>query len=163
MGEVGLEPTRITVGRALADYLDTRDLKPGTKYNYRCVVEAYLSDWMTVSLTDIDRDLVLNRYQKIIEENGVGAANNTMRVLRALFAYAEHHYEVDKKPVVTENPVTYLSKLRAWQKLPRRQTVLTVHQLKPWYEGVMSLEDSTHQDFFISCSSLGCAKARRCR
>lgn len=139
----------ITVGRALADYLDTRDLKPGTKYNYRCVVEAYLSDWMTVSLTDIDRDLVLKRYQKIIDENGVGAANNTMRVLRALFAYAEHRYEVDKKPVVTENPVTYLSKLRAWQKLPRRQTVLTVHQLKPWYEGVMSLDDPTHQDFFV--------------
>lgn len=139
----------ITVGRALADYLDTRDLKPGTKYNYRCVVEAYLSDWMTVSLTDIDRDLVLKRYQKIIDENGVGAANNTMRVLRALFAYAEHRYEVDKKPVVTENPVTYLSKLRAWQKLPRRQTVLTVHQLKPWYEGVMSLDDPTHQDFLV--------------
>lgn len=139
----------ITVGRVLSDYLDTRDLKPGTKYNYRCVVEAYLSDWMTVSLTDIDRDLVLNRYQKIAEENGVGAANNTMRVLRALFAYAEHRYEVDKKPVVTENPVTYLSKLRAWQKLPRRQTVLTVHQLKPWYEGVMKLEDPTHQDFFV--------------
>lgn len=139
----------ITVGRALADYLDTRDLKPGTKYNYRCVVEAYLSDWMTVSLTDIDRDLVLKRYQKIIDENGVGAANNTMRVLRALFAYAEHRYEVDKKPVVTENPVTYLSKLRAWQKLPRRQTVLTVHQLKPWYDGVMSLDDPTYQDFFV--------------
>lgn len=139
----------ITVGRVLADYLDTRDLKPGTKYNYRCVVEAYLSDWMTVSLTDIDRDLVLNRYQKIAEENGVGAANNTMRVLRALFAYAEHRYEVDKKAVVTENPVTYLSKLRAWQKLPRRQTVLTVHQLKPWYKGVMTLDDPTHQDFFV--------------
>lgn len=139
----------ITVGRVLTDYLDTRDLKPGTKYNYRCVVEAYLSDWMTVSLTDIDRDHVLNRYQKIVEENGVGAANNTMRVLRALFTYAEHRYEVDKKSVVTENPVTYLSKLRAWQKLPRRQTVLTVHQLKPWYEGVMTLDDPTHQDFFV--------------
>jgi integrase len=139
----------VTVGKVLSDYLDTRDLKPGTKYNYKCVVEAYLSDWMTTSLTDIDRDLVINRYQKIIEENGVGAANNTMRVLRALFAYAEHRYEVDKKPIVTENPVTYLSKLRAWQKLPRRQTVLTVHQLKPWYEGVMKLGDPTHQDFFV--------------
>lgn len=139
----------ITVGKALTDYLDTRDLKPGTKYNYKCVVEAYLSDWMNVSLTEIDRDLVLNRYQKIIEENGVGAANNTMRVLRALFAFAEHRYEVDKKPVVTGNPVTYLSKLRAWQKLARRQTVLTVHQLKPWYKGVMSLDDPTHQDFFV--------------
>lgn len=53
-------------------------------------------------MTDIDRELVLKRYQKIIDENGVGAANNTMRVLRALFAYAEHRYEVDKKPVVTK-------------------------------------------------------------
>lgn len=139
----------ITVTRALDDYLDTRDLKPSTKYNYRCVVEAYLADWLSVSLTDIDSDLVLKQYQKIIEENGVGAANNTMRVLRALFTYAEHRYEIDKKPVVTENPVTYLSKLRAWQKLPRRQTVLTVHQLKPWYEGVMTLDDPTHQDFFV--------------
>lgn len=139
----------VTVGKALADYLDTRDLKPGTKYNYRCVVEAYLSDWMLVSLADINKDLVLDRYQKIIQENGVGAANNTMRVLRALFAFAAHRYEVAGKAVVTDNPVTYLSRLRAWQKLPRRQTVLTVHQLKPWYEGVMSLGDPTHQDFFI--------------
>lgn len=139
----------VTVGRALSDYLDTRDLKPGTKYNYRCVVEAYLSDWLLVSMNEIDRDLVLERYQKIAEENGAGAANNTMRVLRALFAFAQHRYEVDRKSVVTENPVTYLSRLRAWQKLPRRQTVLTVHQLKPWYEGVMTLTDETHRDFFV--------------
>lgn len=139
----------ITVGKALSDYLDIRDLKPGTKYNYRCVVEAYLADWMHVSMAELNKDLVLDRYQKIIQENGTGAANNTMRVLRALFAFAAHRYEVDGKPVVVDNPVTYLSKLRAWQKLPRRQTVLTVHQLKPWYKGVMSLGDPTHQDFFI--------------
>lgn len=139
----------ITVDRVLADYLDTRDLKPGTKYNYRCVVEAYLTDWMQMGLSEINKDLVLERYQKIIQENGVGAANNTMRVLRALFGFAGYRYEVAGKPVVTDNPVTYLSRLRAWQKLPRRQTVLTVHQLKPWYKGVMSLGDETHQDFFV--------------
>ncbi|HIA54133.1 MAG TPA: DUF4102 domain-containing protein [Candidatus Melainabacteria bacterium] len=139
----------ITVGKALSDYLATRDLKPGTKYNYRCVVEAYLADWMHVSMAELNKDLVLDRYQKIGEENGTGAANNTMRVLRALFAFAAHRYEVDGKPVVVDNPVTYLSRLRAWQKLPRRQTVLTVHQIKPWYEGVMKLGDDTHKDFFV--------------
>jgi integrase len=89
---------------------------------------------------------VLKRYQLIMEENGVGAANNTMRVLRALFTFAAHRYEVAGSSVVTENPVAYLSRLKAWQKLPRRQTVLTVHQIKPWYEAVMSLGDPSRSD-----------------
>jgi integrase len=84
-----------------------------------------------------------------VEENGAGAANNTMRVLRALFSFAAHRYETAGKPILTENPVAYLSRLKAWQKLPRRQTVLTVHQLKPWYEAVMSLEEESRRDLLI--------------
>jgi hypothetical protein len=137
--ELELEIKAVTLEKTLADYLQTRDLKPGSKYNYNCVVTAYLGDWLDKGMPDITKDMVLKRYQEIMDENGVGAANNTMRVLRALFTFASHRYEVGGSSVVTENPVAHLSRLKAWQKLPRRQTVLTIHQLKPWYQAVMTV------------------------
>ncbi len=36
----------LTLEKALEDYLKTRDLKPGTKYNYNCVDGTYLKDWL---------------------------------------------------------------------------------------------------------------------
>lgn len=124
---------QLTLEKVLEDYLQTRDMKPGTKYNYNSVIRAYLKDWLSAPMRDITKEQILERYQKIAEENGRGAANNSMRVLRALFSHATRRYFVDGKRVVTENPVTYLSDLEAWHKLPRRQTLLTAHQLKPWY------------------------------
>ena len=85
----------------VADYLQTRDLKAGSKYNYNCVVNAYLKDWLRLGMPDITKEMVLKRYQLIAEANGVGAANNTMRVLRALFTFAAHRYEVAGNAVVT--------------------------------------------------------------
>ena len=146
--ELEQQTQEVTLENTLADYLQTRDLKAGSKYNYNCVVNAYLKDWLRLEMPDITKEMVLRRYQLITEDKGVGAANNTMRVLRALFTFATHRYEVAGNAVVTENPVAYLSRLKAWQKLPRRQTVLTVHQLKPWYEAVMALEDSSRSDLF---------------
>lgn len=144
-----LEEKQFTLVKVLGDYFVTRDLKKGTKYNYEVVIRAYLADWLLRPANEITKEEILRRYTEITEQSGAGAANNTMRVLRALFSYASRRYKVAGKQIIAENPVTCLSELKAWQKLPRRQTLLTAHQLKPWYEAVMKLKEPVWQDFFL--------------
>jgi integrase len=63
-----------------------------------------------------------------------------MRVLRAIFNFAMYEYHTgDGQPIITVNPVKYLSHTRAWYRVDRKQTVIKAHQLADWYQGVMKL------------------------
>lgn len=49
----------------LTDYLERKNLKPGSIDNYRIVANAYLSDWKHRRLTDITKDDIENRFKQI--------------------------------------------------------------------------------------------------
>lgn len=145
-----------TVESVLADYLRRKSLKPGTIDNYRIVANAYLFDWMRRPLSEITKDEVENRFRQISRKEirdgkgGPGAANNTMRVLRALFSFAHDMYELpDGSPVVPQNPVRRLNQLDSWNKLRRRQTVLSQNDLPKWYAALNKLEDKVMADYFL--------------
>ena len=123
---------KLTLSAVLADYLKRKSLKEGSVDNYRIVANAYLADWMNRSLTEISKDDVESKFNQITNKEigsgkgGPGAANNTMRVLRALFTFAQEMYEMpDGTPVVLHNPVKRLNQLNSWNKLKRRQTMLS--------------------------------------
>jgi len=139
----------ITLSAAFEDYLTTRkDLKPGTVGNYRKCVSGCLSDWLPKRLTDIDKDMIEQRHADI-GKSAPARANNTMRVLRAVFNHAIAKYEnEDGKSVFSSNPVDRLSRNRAWYATEKRTSVLKPHELKAFFEATGLLSNEETRDYF---------------
>ncbi len=128
-----------TLEDVLDDYIDTRTLKPRTEEDYRMVLDTALNDWKKLPMTSITRAMVHQRHRELGRKSK-SRANNAMRVLRALFNYAQEMYEdAQERPLVTGNPVLRLNKVDAWYHVPRRRTTIK-GQLKDWYQAVEELE-----------------------
>lgn len=138
----------VTLRTAYKDYLQARrNLKPNTLHDYKRCIEEALVDWLDKPLSSISKDMVEQRHRKL-GKNSPARANNTMRVLRALFNFAMERYEDRSgKPFIQVNPVNRLSKTRSWYEVKRRQTLLSPTQLKPWYDATMKLNQETTRDY----------------
>lgn len=154
----------VTLRQTYQDYLQGRkNLKPNTLHDYKRCIEISLGDWLDKPLAEISKDMVERRHRKL-GETSHARANNTMRVLRALFNFAIEQYEDQTgKPVIPVNPVNRLSKNRAWYEVRRRQTLLTPTQLKPWYEATLRLNQETTRDYlhFLLFTGLRRSEASR--
>ena len=132
----------ITLAQCLDDYLIVhRNLKPSTQKAYRRAIHYHLKGWRTKPMSEINRNMVATRHRKITESSPV-AANNTMRVLRALFNFAHGEYEDEQgKGLFPDNPVTRLSHHRQWNKEERRQGKLKPTELPDWFRAVRTLSE----------------------
>lgn len=139
---------RITLSDAFQDYLATRkNLKPNTLNDYNRSMGEMFKDWQAKALSDISRDMVISRHAEY-GARSPARADNGMRILRAIFNYALQRYQdASGKPFLVANPVTVLSHQRAWYKVERRQTLIKDHQLKPWYDATMQLNNQTTRDY----------------
>lgn len=153
-----------TLREAFQDYLKARkDLKPGTIHDYKVCIEKSLADWLDVPLTAIDKDMTERRHRQLGKASKA-RANNTMRVLRAVFNFAMDKYEDSAgTPLILINPVDRLSKGRGWFKVERRRTLLKPHELKPWYEATLLLNQETTRDYlhFLLFTGLRRSEASR--
>lgn len=125
----------------MKDYFKARkDLKPRTKKDYQNVLGEVIPDWLDKPLNNITREMIAKRHSHHGLNHSKARANNAMRVLRALFNFAMFEYQsFDGKPIISVNPVKYLSHTRAWFRIERKQTVIKPHQLAAWYNGVIRL------------------------
>lgn len=139
---------RITLSDAFQDYLATRkNLKPNTLNDYNRSMGEMFKDWQTKALSDISRDMVITRHAEY-GARSPARADNGMRILRAIFNHALQRYQdASGKPFLVANPVDVMSHQRAWYKVERRQTLIKDHQLKPWYEATMQLNNQTTRDY----------------
>lgn len=137
-----------TLQGAFDDYILTRkDLKEGTIKNYQKCLKGCLSDWLDKRLVDIDKDMVEARHREI-GKKAPARANNTMRILRAIFNHSLAKYEDENgKSVLQINPVDRLSQNRAWYPIERRRTILKAHELKPWHEATLQLSQDVSRDY----------------
>ncbi len=142
------QASKITLLECFEDYLLVRNnLTEKTRHDYERSIYRALKDWQRTPLVNINRDMVLHRHRSLGERSHA-RANNTMRVLRALFNFAMYHYEApDGSPIILVNPVKYLSDCRAWYRIHRRQTLLKLHQLPDWYEATLKLNNPTTRDY----------------
>jgi len=133
----------ITLGEVFEDYLKARkSLKPGTVFDYRRVMLETFPDWQAKPLKDITRDMVERRHQQR-GETSQARANGAMRVLRALFNFAQGQYENEFGEILfPDNPVRRISHTRAWYQVDRRRTLIKMHELEPWFKAVLSLTKS---------------------
>lgn len=132
----------ITLAEVLDDYLEARrDLKESTIRDYRRHMKGAFADWRDKPLKQITKAMVIERHAQFGEKSPAGA-NNAMRVLRALFNFAEGEYETKEgESLFPDNPVRRLSNARSWYKVPRRTSVIKSYDLKAWYEAVLGLSD----------------------
>ena len=147
---IGINPTDekrdqmasdITLAEAFEDYIKARkSLKPSTVDDYRKAMKQSFSDWMNKPLASINKDKIRKRHEKRGLESKA-RANNAMRVLRAVFNFASEVYE-DRNGVsrFPTNPVTVLSKTKAWHKVERRKTYLPKETLPAWFDAVLNIE-----------------------
>lgn len=139
---------KVTLQQAFESYQKSRkDLKPGTINNYQKCVDGCLSDWKNRPLSAISKDMVEARHYEI-GQRAPARANNTMRVLRAIFNHAMEKYEDSQgDPIIRTNPVDRLRRNRAWYRIERRSGVLKPHQLHAWNAAVDQLTVPATQDY----------------
>jgi integrase len=139
----------VSLGEAFESYLKTRSaLKPLTVRDMHVAMKGF-QDWMKKPLLSITRDMIARRHRELGEASQA-RANLAMRYLRAIINFAMAEYtDARGKPLLTDNPVKKLSQTRAWYRVDRRQTVIKPHQLGPWMQAVLSLDNTCARDYFL--------------
>ena len=134
----------MTLQQVFNDYLKARkDLKPRTISDYQYVLHQVVPDWLDKPIISITREMIAKRHTEYGASNSKARANNAMRVLRAVFNFAVYEYQTgDGQPIVSVNPVKYLSHTRGWFRVDRKQTVIKTHQLAAWHTGLSKLIES---------------------
>jgi integrase len=154
----------VTLEDAFNDYLlGRKDLKSSTTTDYTRAIKTSLSDWVTKPLHSISKDMIEERHREL-GQNSPTRANNTMRVLRAIFNFARYKYEDSNGgSLFAVNPVDRLSRNRGWYKVDRRRSLIKPHQLKPWYQATLQLNYETTRDYlhFLLFTGLRRSEAAR--
>jgi integrase len=153
----------ITLGEVFDDFLSGRQLKPKTVKDYTAVMSRVYGDWQKLPITEISRDDVEERHNKVGAENGLAYANLAARTLRSVLNYASAKYEVRGASILPENPVKRLSQTRSWYRIERRTGHLQRHQLNTWFSSVLALENSTIRDYLQFVLLTGCRKEEAMR
>ncbi len=132
----------LTLGKCFQDYTRShKNLKQSTLKDYERSVRVGFPDWQELPLIKITRDMVEARHRERSQQSAA-RANNEMRVLRSLFNYAAEEYlDKDGKPIITTNPVKRLSHSRAWNRVERKQTIITPDDLPAWFDAVDTLPE----------------------
>jgi integrase len=119
--------TGLTLQMLLNQYLEL-DLTSKTKRDYRFTIEHYLQDWLSTQLPDISKQMIVNRFNEIMNNGFKGGrpthsqASKTMRVLSALLNYAIGYEHLDN------NPCEVLKLRRISKHNKRKDTFLTHSQ-----------------------------------
>lgn len=139
-----------TLQQAFDDYINTKDLKPKTIKDYLDIMRLQLSVWRDTRLADINRHMVLDLH-KDLSNNSKARADLAMRVLRAIFNFAKAKYRLSNDtPMILENPVAVLSEVKVWNKVKRRNRMISIQELPIWYESVMSLKPGQKNNFSVT-------------
>ncbi len=114
------------------DYTATRKtLKQSTKDHYKEGLGYYVPEWLQKPLQDISTEMVVSKHAEIGKKSK-SQANHTFKVIRAIFNHANTLYD----DLFPKNPVTILSRLSAWYKIPRKKNYLKPSQLKTFYKSL---------------------------
>ncbi|WP_353573403.1 integrase family protein, partial [Candidatus Albibeggiatoa sp. nov. BB20] len=140
----------VTLQQAFNQFMQERQLKPHTRYDYGNCFEAVFKSWHHKQIFDIKKPMVSSYYEKLCAERGEAYANLSMRFLRSLLNFANAAYEDNEgNRLFTDNPVTVLSDKRQWRIVARRERLIKAQQLPIWWSAVQNLSNTTHRDYFI--------------
>jgi integrase len=140
------EVEAVSLGEVFTSYLSARsDLRPGSVKTYQRIMALSFGDWCKRPLVEITGDMVGKRHAVLGEHYGKAQANLSFRLLRAIFNFAAANCEEGGRAL--DNPVRRLSRTRAWFRVDRRQTLIKPHELKPWMDAVLALDNGLARDY----------------
>jgi integrase len=144
----------VTLAEVLDKYLASRTLRPNSVRSFKQVLNRCVGDWLSKPITSITKDMVEARHRELTRvtkqgSSGKAQANVTMERLGILINFAAATYEIDGQSIIQSNPVDRLSHIRAWHKIPRRQTLIPDHKLASWYLAVKSLKNTKIRDYLL--------------
>jgi len=135
----------ITLAESLSQYFQTKkSLKPRTIKTYDDLFRLYLNDWLDKPIAEVSKDMVAKRHAQVTQR-GKAAADNLMRTLRAVYNFANELHD-DELP---QNPVKRLSNTGAWNKVPRRDTVINPQQLPIMFQAINNIQNQTIRDYLL--------------
>ncbi len=150
------EYSRVTLGDAMAEYLDSRAhrIKATTRQQYQTMLSNFSGDWLPQPLANISRERVEQRHKAITEgrawfgankesrKRGTGAGSMAQadlwgRVLRAVYRFAHDHYrDGEGRTLLPDPPTKVLSTKRQWHNIPRKSDRIRTHDLGRWLRAV---------------------------
>jgi integrase len=138
----------VTLKQVFDTYIENRELKPRTQYDYKRLMKTYLLDWNERPMLSITRSHCADKHAEI-GKRSKGQANYSMRLVGALFEYAIVKYQNEQTGVslIPFNPVPRAigkGKLRQWFKIGRKDTWVHFDQMAAWYKAVMELESDAY-------------------
>jgi integrase len=147
----------ITLEDAFTQFKRVRsNLKPSTVHHYQGFLKLAFAPWKARALVKITKDQVAERHRALTREHGPCYADGAMRFLRSLLNFASSAFEApDGTPLLPENPVSRLSRTRAWNGAKRRTTVIRPAELKAWFGAVGDLPRPPGAAGFASLDNQG--------
>ncbi len=155
----GIDPTAqkrrqraesITLAAVTEDYLGKRKTRQGkalkdrTKADIRYHLKHSFPDWRKKPVASITGDMVEARYSKLCKRS-VAQANQAMRNLRAIIAYAAGTRGPDGTPIITYNPVHVLSEKKQWRGVEPRKTKVEQKEIGKWWSAVQAMRANPAQ------------------
>ena len=138
----------ITLQQAFDEFLEKRDLKERTVWDYQRAMNISFKIWKRKRIIDVTREMVSRHYTKLGDQIGKAQANQSMRFLRSLINFAAGQYENgDGKPLIKDNPVSIITQTKTWYRVERRQTIIKNHDLASWFDAVDSLNGDLVKDY----------------
>jgi integrase len=136
------------LGDVMFDYIKVKHkLKPKTVSDYEGLFNLFLLDWRHLELTKITQKMVQERHLQIGEKSPY-RANATMRLLRALYNFADGYYEdLNGELIALPNPVRQISKFNNWYKEKPRTNTIQPNDLEKWFNATSNL--SSHNNNLI--------------
>ncbi len=128
-------------------YIVDKKLSQGTLLIYKSYIPRLFESWLDLPLNMVEKalspEVVIDRFQSILEINGKGAANNSFRCLQAIINYAEILYPQH----LTRNPLKVLSRAEMWVQLEGRDDCLDIKQFKSFAKALLS-RTPAHRDCY---------------
>ena len=136
------EATEVKLEAAMNNYLGSADIKDSTRKGYESIIKNHFKDDLKSCLTVLlDKSGINAHHSRITKASGPIAANNAMRVLRAIsnFTREETEDEAGFSPI-PEWPIKHRQQSkRFWNKETRRTGWIKPEHLKDWWEATEKL------------------------
>ena len=94
---------------AYGEYINERSLKGKTLISYNKQIKNYLADFQSIRLSEITRQDIVVKFKEITKVSPA-QANASMRLLRAIYTWAEFTYtDENEQPLLKDNPIKILT------------------------------------------------------
>ena len=132
-------------------YLKNKNLRSNTEAGYRAHIggdAGKFHNWLDLPVSDLTRvlkpDVVINRYQEVLDTSGKGAVTNAFKMLQAIINYGMILYPQH----INRNPVKVISDANLWPEIEARTTCLEPEQFTTFHEALLGFS-AIHRDCYL--------------